>query len=73
MIGFRNGREVGASLVLQPFFLLGNQIVRVYHHKDRLITLSAVSYEVCGGIFSQVARNQPGNHRPTIFFLMAVG
>ena len=67
MIGFRNGREAGASLVRQPFFLLDNQDVRVFCLKDRLIILRAVTYEVCGRICSQVARNQPGNHWLTIF------
>ena len=55
MIGFRNGREAGTSLVLRLFFLLGNQVVRVFCLKDRLIILRAVSYEVCEMIYSQVA------------------
>ena len=54
MIGFRNGREAGASLARQPFFLLDNQVVRVFRLKDRLIILRAVTYEVCGRICSQV-------------------
>ena len=49
MIGFRNGREVDVSLALQPFFLLGNQIVRVFRHKDRLITLRAFRTRFVGG------------------------
>ena len=73
MIGLRNGREVGALLARQPFSLLDNQVVRVFHLKDRLNILRAVTYEVCGRICSQVARNQPGNHWPTIFLKMAVG
>ena len=56
MIGFRNGRETGASLALQPFFLLGNQVVRVFRLKDRLIILRAVLYEVCGGICSSIVK-----------------
>ena len=71
MIGFRNGREAGASLALHLFFLLDNQVVRVFRLKDRLIILRAVTYEVCGRICSQVARNQQGNHWPTIFLKMA--
>ena len=47
MIGFRNGREAGASLVRQPFFLLDNQVVQVFRLKDRLIILRAITYEVC--------------------------
>ena len=73
MIGFRNGREAGSSLVIQPFFLLGNQVVQVFRLKDQLIILWAVSYEVCGRICSQVARNQSGNHWLTIFLKMAAG
>ena len=71
VIGFRNGREAGASLVRQLFFLLDNQVVPVSRLKDRLIILRAVMYEVCGRICSQVVRNQPGNHWPTIFLKMA--
>ena len=62
MIGFRNGREAGASLARQSFFLLDNQVVRVFRLKDQLIILRAVTYEVCGRICFQVARDQPGNH-----------
>ena len=61
MIGFRNEREAGTSLARQPFFLLDNQVVRVFRLKDRLIILREVTYEVCGRICSQVARNQPGD------------
>ena len=67
MIGFQNGREASASLARQPFFLLDNQVVRVFRLKDWLIILRAFTYEVCGRICSQVARNQPRNHWPTIF------
>ena len=73
MIGFQNGREAGASLALQSFFFLGNQVVRVFRLKDRLIILRTVSYEVCGRICSQVARNQQGNHWLAIFLKMAAG
>ena len=52
MIGFRNGREVGASLARQSFFFLNNQVVRVFHFKDHLIILRAVMYKVCGRICS---------------------
>ena len=72
MIGFQNGREAGASLARQPFFLLDNQVVRVFHLKDRLIILRTVTYEVCGRICSQVSRDHSRNHRPTIFLEMAV-
>ena len=73
MIGFRNGREAGASPVLQPFFLLGNQVAQVFRLKDRLIILRAVSYKVCGRISSQVARNQSGTHWSAIFLKVEVG
>ena len=66
VIGFQNGREASVSPALQPFFLLGNQVTRVFRLKDRLIILRAVSYEVCGRISSQVVRNQPGTHWPAI-------
>ena len=52
MIGFRNGREVDASLVCQPFSLLDNQVIRVFCLKDWLIILRAVTYEDCGRICS---------------------
>ena len=52
MIGFRNGREVGASLARQLFFLLVNQVVRLFRLKDRLIILRAVTYKVCERICS---------------------
>ena len=52
MIGFQNRREVGASLVRQLFFLLDNQVVRVFRPKDRLIILRVITYEVCGSICS---------------------
>ena len=73
MIGFRNGREVGASLARQPFFLLDNQVVRVFCLKERLIILRAVTYEVCGRICSQVVRDQLGNHWSSIFLEMIAG
>ena len=67
MITFRNGREAGVSLARQPFFLLDNQVVRVFRLKDRLIILKAVTYEVYRRICSQVARDQQGNHWLAIF------
>ena len=73
MIGSRNGREAGASLALQPFFLLGNNVARVFRLKDRLIILRAVSCKVCGRISFQVARNQLGTHWPAIFLKVAAG
>ena len=60
MIGFHNGRETGASLTLQPFFLLGNQVVRVFRLKDCLIILRVVLYEVCGGICSSFVKASAG-------------
>ena len=60
-----------ASLTLQPFFFLNNQVVRVFRLKDWLIIIRAVTYEVCGRICSQVARNQLGIHWPAIFLNMA--
>ena len=73
MIGFRNGREVGASLAHQPFFLLDNQVVRVFHLKDRLIILRAITYEVYGRICSQVVRDRLGNNWLAIFLKMVAG
>ena len=61
MIGLRNGRKAGALLAHQLFFLLYNQVVRVFRLKDRLIILRAVMYEVCGRICFQVIRNQSRN------------
>ena len=60
MIGFRNGREAGTSLAFQPFFFLGNQVVRVFRLKDRLIILRVVSYEVCGRICSSIVEKSAG-------------
>ena len=34
VFGFQNGREASAFLALEPFFLLGNQNVRVFRIKD---------------------------------------
>ena len=66
VIGSRNEGEAGAPPTLQSFFLLyfllGNQVARVSRLKDRLIILRAVSFEVCGRISFQVARNQLGTH-----------
>ena len=73
VIGSRNGREAGASSMLQSFFLLGNQVARVFYLKDRLIILRTVSCEVYGRISFQVARRQPGTHWPTIFSNVAAG
>ena len=73
MIGFRNGREASASLTRQPFFLLDNQVVLVFRLKDRLIILRTVTYEVCGRICSQVARDQPTDHWLAIFLKIAAG
>ena len=60
MFGFRNGKEVSASLALQPFFLLGNQDVRVFCLKDWLIFLGAVSYMVCERICSSIVNESVG-------------
>ena len=71
MISFQNGKEANASLARQPFFLLDNQVIRVFRLKYRLIILRAVTYEVCGRICSQVVRDRPGNHWLAIFYEMA--
>ena len=42
MIGSQNGKEAGVSPTLQPFFLLGNQVVRVFRLKDRLIKIQGI-------------------------------
>ena len=60
MIGFRNGRKVGPSLALQPFFLLGNQVLQVFHLKDWLIILGAVSHVVCRRIYSSIVKESVG-------------
>ena len=73
VIGLRNGRDADASLAFRPFFLLGNQVARVFRLKDRLAILRAVSYEVCERISSQDARNLPGTYWPAIFLKMAAG
>ena len=73
MIGFQNGSETDVSLVHQPFFLLDNQVVRVFRLKDRLIILRAVTYKDYGRICSQVVRNRPKNHWPAILLKMAAG
>ena len=52
VIGFRNGREEGASFVRQPFFLLDSQVIRTFRLKNRLIILRAVTYVVHGRIRS---------------------
>ena len=59
MIGFQNEREFNASLTLQPFFLLGNQGVRVFRLKDWLIILRTVSYVVCERICSSIVKESP--------------
>ena len=59
MIGFRNGREAGASLAHQSFFLFDNKVFQVFCLKDQLIILRAVTSEVCRKICPQVASNQP--------------
>ena len=56
VFGFRNGREANAFLALQPFFLLGNQDVRIFRLKDWLIFLGAVSYVVCERICSSIIK-----------------
>ena len=73
MIGFRNGREEGASFARQPFFHLDSQVVRIFRLKDCLIILRAVMYMVCGRMCSRVARDQPGNYWLAIFLETIVG
>ena len=73
MSDFRNGREADASLKRQSFFLLDNQVARVFHLKDRLIILRTVTYEVSGRICFQVERDRQGNHWLAIFLKMEAG
>ena len=68
MIGFRNGRKAGASLALQPFFLLGNQVVRVFRLKDWLIILRTVSHVACGRIYSSIVKESVGKSLANHFF-----
>ena len=49
MIGFRNGREEGASFVRQQFFLLDNQVFQLFCLKDRLIILREDKVLGCRG------------------------
>ena len=44
------------SLALQPFYLLGNQVVRVFHLKDWLIILGEILYVVYGSIYSKIVK-----------------
>ena len=60
MIGFCNGRESDAFLAFQSFFLLGNQVVRVFHLKDWLIILGTVLHVVCGMIYSSIVKESTG-------------
>ena len=52
MIGFRNRREEGTLVALQPFFLFDIQVFQIFCLKDRLIILKAVTYVVCGRMCS---------------------
>ena len=47
MIGFRNGREEGASFAHLPFFFLDGQVIRIFRLKDCLIILRTVTNVVC--------------------------
>ena len=73
MIGFRNGREEGASFARQPFFLLDNQVIRIFRLKDCLIILRAVTYVVRGRMLSGATRDYPGNYWLAIFLETAAG
>ena len=72
MIGFRNGRDEGASFARQSFFLLDSQVIRIFCLKDHLIILRAVTYVICGRMCSRATMDQPGNYWLTIFLEMAV-
>ena len=52
MIGFQNGREEGASFTRQLSFLLDSQVIRIFHLKDHLIILRAVTYVIRGRMCS---------------------
>ena len=73
MIGFQNGREEDASFARQPFFLLDNQVIRLFCLKDRLIILRVVTYVVYGRMCFWAARGQSGNYWLTIFLETAAG
>ena len=73
MIGLRNEREEGASFARQPFFLLDNQVFRLFGLKDRLIILRAVMYVVCGRMCFWAAGDQSGNYWLAIFLEITTG
>ena len=73
MIGFRNGRGERASFAHQSFFLLDRQVIRIFHLKNCLIILRAVTYVIRGRMCSRAARDQPGNYWIAIFLETAVG
>ena len=72
MIGFRNRRGGGGFIRAQPFFLLDSQVIRIFHLKNRLIILRAVSYVIRRRICFQAARDHPGNYWMAIFLEMEV-
>ena len=78
MIGFRNGRGGGgggggASFARQPFFLLDSQVIRIFHLKNRLIILRAVTYVIRGRMCFRATRDEPRNYWLTIFLETATG
>ena len=73
MIGFRGG---GAGTLFARhglFFLLDSQVIRIFHLKNRLIILRAVTYVIRGRMCFQATRDQPRNYWLTIFLEMAAG
>ena len=74
MIGFQNEREEeGASFARQPFFLLDNQVIRLFRLKDCLIILRVVTYVVCGMMCFLVARDHSRNYWLVIFLETVAG
>ena len=73
MIGCQNGREESASFARQPFFLLDNQVIRLFHLKDSLIILGTVTYVVCGRMCFWAMKDQLENYWLAIYLEMTAG
>ena len=66
--------EGGASFARQgKFFLLDNQVIRIFHLNNRLIILRAVMYVIRGRMCFQAVRDQSGNYWLSIFLETIAG
>ena len=70
---FSKWKGGSASFARQPFFLLDNQVIRIFHLKNRLIILRAVMYVIRGRMCFRVMRDQPGNYWLAIFLEKTAG